>query len=144
VATQILIGKGTKFAHSATQAGTYVDIPQTFSVTGPSLSTGVIEQVHLLSLFKVKRNVLPDPGEVVVRIFYDPTDTEHGVIRTSWSAGTKRWYKLTLVSPDDGTTLKGSVNFEAIVTAFPLDDVQNEQNVTMPVTLTLTSMPTFA
>lgn len=144
MATEILIGKGTKFSHSATQGGTYVDIPQSYSVAGPSLSTGVIEQVHLQSTFKLKRNVLPDPGELTLRLFYDPTDTEHAAIRTSWLNGTTRWYKLTLVSPADGTTVKGTITFSAIVTGFPIDEIQNEQNVTMPVTLTLTSLPVFA
>jgi hypothetical protein len=120
-------GKGTLLKLKISSS--YTSLGQVTKITPPSMEMGTVETTTITSASRSFLATIIDGGEVGFTIEWDATDTTHAALLTAFNAGTLSDFEVLF--NDGGTT----VQFFAIVTKFPWDEIDVESVVTIPITL---------
>jgi len=130
-----------KRGDGATPTETFATIAEVKSISGPSMSTDVLDvTTHSSAVSGAGREKIAsliDWGEISFDLNFIPTNSQHKQLLADLQARGKHNWKL--VFPDVGAT---EWAFEGIVTSFendmPVDDVLGAS-----ITITITTKPTF-
>lgn len=120
-------GKGTVIQIEDT---TFKTIPQTVSITPPTVEMGSVETTHMASTARNHKSTIVDSGEVSFQLEYDPADVLHVLLWTKFQAGTVENWKIILT--DTGAT---EVDFSAFVMNFGIEELTVDNLAVVPVTL---------
>lgn len=127
-------GLGTKLQQGdGATTEVFTTIAQRVTIEGPSTEIGKIDKTHLDSLAKEYRRSLPDPGELTLKLWYDPGHATHTLITTQIAnnADTAHNFKLQF---SDGTIYA----FAGYWSKFAPTGMAVEENLGADVTLQLT------
>ena len=117
--------KGTLFqVHDGTS--TYNTVGQRVSMDGPSKTVGKRRIDHLTSATMQYAPTLLDPGELSMRIWYDPEDTEHDRLEDLQETDPPTERPMRLIFADSGAMVLGGTGF---VSHFSPTGIQNEGNL---------------
>ncbi|PQO33154.1 hypothetical protein C5Y96_09855 [Blastopirellula marina] len=121
----ITIGEGCLLKQNGTTVG------QRTSITGPSSSRAEVETTHLDSEQKEYRPGLKESGTVSLEYEFDPQDTSHQAVETSYDDGdTDEW---TLEYSDGSTRV-----FDGFITSYETNGMTVEGNVLASLTIRIT------
>src|SRR5262245_28319004 len=124
-----------------TTPGTYADVVLVIRVGAPKPTVPAVKTTSLASISQEYRpGRIPDNGECVFGIQYDPNDTTHQALYTALYAGSIKNWKLVYF--DDKTT-HANVKFSGFITAIEETDkeAETDNNVEANVTLQVTGTP---
>ena len=113
-------------------ATVYTTVAQITKLTPPSSEMGTVETTIISDSAKTFLATIRDSGEVTFTVEWDSADATHAALWTAHRAGTLTDFEVLFA--DVGAT---TVEFHAIVTKFPWDEISNEIVVTIPITLKL-------
>ncbi len=134
-----LIGAGTVLSRrTATSPVAYTAITQVKDITPPPLEMGTVETTHLASSAREFMATIPDGGEVTFNLEYDPADTQHIALYTSFGAKTIETWRIDL----PGTAV--NIDFTGFITKFGIDQVSVDTVNTIPCTIRVTGLPTYS
>lgn len=136
-----LAAYGTLIKRETTTPGTFATIAEVKSISGPNMSSDVIDVTTHSSAasgaWREKIASLIDAGELSFDINFIPSAQGHKDLRTDFTSRVKRNFQI--VFPDAGPT---TWDIQGIVTSFemeaPTDDV-----LSASITITITAAPDF-
>lgn len=132
--TKYIAGKGATL--KVTIASTATALGQMTKITPPKMERGEIDTTHLLSVWKEFIAAIAEGGEVEFTVEWNPEDTGHAYLWTSFQAGTTEVWLITL---SDGTT----IGFSGFIKSFPWDELSNETVSTIKFTLRISGAVTI-
>ena len=133
-----IAGHGTTIG--ITIGSTVTALGQVTDITPPKMARAEIETTHLLSAWKEKIAAIPDGGDFEFTVEWEPKDTTHGHLWTSFQAGTAETWTITL--SDLGSTAT-TISFSGFIKEFPWDAINNEAVVTIKFTVSITGAVTI-
>jgi len=86
-------GKGTTLSHGI--ATVFTVIAQRASIDGPDAKVGSQKTTDLDSTVEEYRPTLPDPGELSMSLWWDPSQATHELLTTLWTTPTIEAWKVT-------------------------------------------------
>lgn len=123
-------------------SGTYVTVAEVKSMTGPTMSTDVLDVTTHSSAasgaWREKRASLIDPGEVSFPINFIPASSGHKALLSDFTGRVLTNYKI--VYPDPGLTAHLFPN--CFISQFSIK-AETEGILEADITLTLSGAPTF-
>lgn len=137
---QVVPAEGTKLSMESGSPGTFVDVAGVIRIGSQKTKVNPVKTTKLVSTYQEYRpGRIPDMGEVVFRIQYDPNNADHQLMYTSLESGTITNWKITYA---DGLSTNASVTFAGFLTTIEEDDKEDEANVEADVTMQITGPPT--
>lgn len=139
----VVPAEGTTIGYSATLVGTYVLVGNVLNIKPPGAEVPGVEKTNLASAAKEYRaGEIPDNGEVTFRIQHDPSDTGHTALKALLVQGAQRSPKFWKISYNDTMATHASDSFQAILTKYEPDTIENEKNLESDITLLITGLVT--
>jgi len=132
-------GFGATLGYSDTSSGTYTTVAQITKIGGPKYKADVIDVTSLDSPSRFREKVagLSDGGDMTLDINFDDLVAGHASLLAL--LGTVKYWKITFPVHTTGST----AIFQGFLTAAGLD-IPHDNKMTMTVTVTITSVVTFA
>jgi hypothetical protein len=127
-------GKGTVI--KVTISSTATAIPQATNITPPKNSRGEIDTTHLTSTWKSRLSSIPDGEECDFTLEWDPSDTTHQYLWTSFGTGDDEDWTILMT---DGTT----ITFAGFIKSFPVDQIDIDKVFTIPVAIAINGAVTI-
>jgi len=85
-------------------SGTYTTIAQRASIEPAAVEIDMKETTELDSTFVERRPTLPDPGDLMVKVWLDPNDVGHKYLRDSNAAASSTAESFKLIFPSSPTS----------------------------------------
>lgn len=131
-------GEGTllQLGDGATPTEVFTTIAHRVSLTGPNRTVEIVDETDLDSEAVEKRpDLIPDPGDLEMELFFDPENAGHEEIEDFMDAPEVRNWRLVF---NNGTNSRPHRQFAAFPTAFPLSGMEKGSDLKANVTLALT------
>jgi hypothetical protein len=132
--------KGQGHGLAAEVASVYVPIIHRMEIQGPSAEMGETNVTDLDSNVEETLPTILNPGELTLKVWYDPNNATHQQLTTDLQAGTVRNYKITHT---DSLTTKAKAVFPAFVKSFQPTGMKSGEYLSADVTLKITNTVTF-
>ena len=123
---------------SGNYSATYTKIAQVEEIGLPSSELGLAETSDLDSGFIERRPTMVDPGDIEIKLWFDPTDTTHQQLMT-WLATPPQTAPSWQVQFPTTPPLK--VTFSGFLTGFKLAGATVKDYVSGDVKISVTSLP---
>jgi hypothetical protein len=139
-------GKGTLLQHGITtvvgQSSTtaYTTLAQRVSIDGPSTTQGEKNNTNLDDACVRTSPSIPDPGELTLKIFYDPKSATHALLWAMHLSGADDPWKL-IYNDAAVVTDRSFETFTGWIKSFAKNGMEVEGNLGADVVIRLTSMP---
>jgi hypothetical protein len=132
----IIPGEGTKIAIESATPGTYTDLGEVNSVTGPAPSVASVETTNLQSTrHSYRPSKVPESGEVSFQIKIDPNNATQQILTGLMDTPVVKNWKITW---PDGMTTPANSTFAGFLTAYNVSGAELENNVVADITIKLT------
>lgn len=133
---KFVAGEGTTISMGATPIG------QVLSVTPPGRSVESVKTTHLGSAAQNFRpGQIPDGGKVKLRILVNPADAGYAALLAAFTPPITT-QDFTISYPGDGMTNHGSDAFNAVIESIEPDDLEENSNLEVDVTLQVNGVVT--
>jgi hypothetical protein len=132
--------KGQGHGLAAEVSAAYVSIVHRIEIQGPSAEMGEVNVTDLDSTAEETLPTLLNPGELTLKVWYDPNNATHQQLTTDLQAGTVRNYRITHT---DSLTTKAKAVFAAFVKSFQPTGMKSGDYLSADVTLKITGPITF-
>ena len=126
-------GKGTLIKYKT--GGSYATIGQVTKISPPSEEMGTVETTLITDAARTFLATILDSGEVTLTVQWNPADTSHAALLTAKNAG-------TLLDLEILFTQATTIQFFGVITKWPIDEIDVEGVVTLPITLKLSGAVT--
>lgn len=93
---------GTTYQYKLTSGGSYAAIKKCFSRQIPTPKQALDDTTGTEDAVVTMDVTIPDYGDLILSILYDPSETGHAALYTAAAAGSKVWIKIT--DPSGRTT----------------------------------------
>lgn len=134
--------EGTTIAYATTVGGSYTSIPNVEGVTPSNPEYERVDVWGLGSTVKLSRpGLIPEPGQLVFRMRWDPSGTVSLALRAARLANTIYFYKITYEG--DGLTNSAFETVPGWIVSIETDELTEENNLMATITIQCTELPTF-